>query len=117
MLKPLQPRTITKHTEELGVKERLQLLTILPTEGDAITLRIIQDLRRELSFTEEETERFQIVANGQTVNWNRELEIPKAVEMGPKALGLIRERLSELSESKKLLLDYLPLYEHFVSGE
>ena len=112
-----QPRTITKHTEELGVKERLQLLTILPVEGDALTLRIVQDLRRELSFSEEETAELKLVTSGQTVNWDETEDKPKAVAMGPKALGLIRERLSELSEAKKLLLDYLPLYERFVSGE
>ena len=109
-----QPTPIT-HSEELGLLERFQLLTILPTEGDIVTVRIVADLRRELAVTEEEIVRYGVVQTGEQLKWNTEVDNSKSVSMGPRAMALIAQVLRGMSDKKKLTIDYLPLYERFAN--
>ena len=103
-------------TYDLSVVERLQLLDILPQEGDVVTLRIIADLRRELSFSEQEIAASNLVTTGNQVTWNPSATTVKSIELGPKALSTIVETLTRLSAEKRLHLAKLPLYERFVEG-
>lgn len=102
---------------ELSVVERLQLLDILPQDGDVVTLRIIRDLQRELSFTEQEIAESNIKTTGNQVSWNPASVATKPIDLGPKALSIIVETLSRLSAEKRLHMAKLPLYERFVEGE
>ena len=45
---------------KLGVKERIVLGSILPSEADFITLKIVRGLRESLSFTDEELQILKI---------------------------------------------------------
>jgi len=102
---------------ELNITDRIQLLDTLPAEGDIVTLRIVRDLRTELSFSEKEIEKVNLRTAGQSVQWNPEVELIKAVEIGPKALVLISTSLEKLSTNGRLSLDKLSLYEQFVEGK
>jgi len=106
---------------ELGVGERLQLLEVLPAEGDVTALRIIRSLREELSFSEAEHQAFKIettqLPDGrQTIKWEIPAEKPKRIKVGVKALAMITEALEEKNRQKKLPLGYLPLYEKFIGN-
>ena len=59
---------------KLGVKERIVLGSILPSEADFITLKIVRGLRESLSFTDEELQILKIQQSEGMVNWDIEGE-------------------------------------------
>jgi hypothetical protein len=101
---------------KLTVVERLSLLNILPQQGDILTLRIVRELTEALSFTEEEHEALGLTQEEGRVVWKSEADIPKEVEIGTKATEIIHDTLMELNQKKKLLPDYIPLWDRFVGG-
>jgi len=96
----------------LNVHERLVLLSIIPKEGDYVTLRILRELRMALGLTEEEIKKWNVVQADTRVTWdeNGEAEIP----IGEKAMGIIIDTLRELSNRNKLNENSLELYEKFI---
>lgn len=105
---------------KLNVFERLNLLSILPREGDFITLKILRELREDLSFSEEENAKldFKQLDDGR-VSWNNKVakDLIKDVKIGRKAESIIREELEKLNSQKKLKDIHLELYEKFVEDE
>ena len=104
---------------ELTVMDRLMLLQVLPKEGDFLSLRILRELKEELSFTEEEQAALELKQNREagTVNWNLESERaqgPKDVPIVEKATDLIVEALKGLNSRKQLTEAHMPIYERFV---
>jgi len=104
----------------LTVFERLNLLSILPQEGDFTSLKIIRELREDLSFNEQENEKLNFeYLNDNKVSWNKKVakDLIKDVKIGHKAESIIREELEKLDKQKKLKDIHLELYEKFVEEE
>jgi len=102
---------------EFSVKDRLILLGILPKEGNITTLKIVRNLREELSFNEEEHKLLNFTQNGNLTNWNLEPAVKKEIEIGEKATDVIVETLKGLDKNKKLHEDHLPLWDLFVEAD
>lgn len=98
----------------LNVYERLILLNILPAEGDITTLRIVRDLRADLSFSEVEHAALSFQREGTAIKWNSAADKAVEIPIGPRGHTLIADRLAALSKEGKLTLEHLPLYERFV---
>jgi hypothetical protein len=100
----------------LNTKERLILLASLPKEGDFTTLKIVRNLREDLSFSEEEYKvlNFVVQPNGGGVKWNDKGEKPKEISIGEKATDVIVDALKRLNAEKRLTEDHFALYEKFV---
>ena len=101
---------------ELGVGDWIVLLSILPSQGDVLTVRIVHDLKQALSFTEEEHESLQIKVEDDKVRWGGADGV-KEIPIGPRAHVLIGDTLKGLDEEKKITEDHLGLWEKFVDGE
>lgn len=103
---------------QLNVMERMILLNILPKEGDYSTLKILRQLREELSFSEEEHKvlDFSKPADG-VIQWDNDKDFSKEIQIGPKANQIIVESLEYLNNTKKLNEQTMPLYERFVLPE
>lgn len=98
----------------LTVLERLLLLRLLPRQGNLTTLRIVRDLERELSFSEEEHAALQFVNNADgSVSWQSGADGAKDVEFGDVARGLVRKGLGELDKAEGLLMGHLTLVDKF----
>ena len=100
----------------LSVFERLSLAGIVPRAGDITTLRIVRELERELSFSEEELKALQFKHEDGNIRWNPEADVLKDVPIGDVGKKIIKDALVRLSESKKLTMDLFGLYERFVEG-
>ena len=98
---------------KLSVGERLVLLSILPGEGDFLTIKIIRQLRERLSFTEEEHKQYQFVQAEGRVSWQGGND-SKPIEIGDKANEVIVAALKKLDEAKLLRDEHYTLYEKFV---
>ena len=98
---------------ELDVRERLILISVVPQEGNFVTLKVIRSLQEALSFSEEEHKLYKFVESEGTVTWDDTTEQVKEVEIGEKATDIIVEALKKLDESKQLKLEHYSLYEKF----
>lgn len=98
----------------LGVFERLNLLNILPERGDFLTLKIMRQLREELSFDEAEIAALEFNQDGGRVRWKSEADKPKQIEIGARARETIAEILKGLDAQKQLQNEHMQLYERFV---
>lgn len=98
----------------LDVAERLATLSVLPREGNYATLKILRELRMNLSFTESELEEWEIVSNLELglINWgtNGEAEIP----IGEIATGIIVDALRKLDGQSGLEEHMMDIYEKFI---
>lgn len=98
----------------LGVGDRIVILSILPSEGDLATIRIVHDLRQALSFTEEEHKAFEIEVTDDGMKW--EGGEVKEIPIGPRAHVLIAEALEALDKEEKLTEDFLDIWDKFVAS-
>jgi hypothetical protein len=103
---------------ELNVKERLTLLDILPREGDYTTIRIVRELREQVSFSDEEHAAydFQYTEDGR-MTWNAEAVQSRDFLFAPKARHIIEEALVKADKAKKLTSDHVSVYEKFFPPE
>ena len=99
---------------KLNLIERLKVLQILPTEGNFITLNIVQKLKESLAPTEEEFKEFEIVENAGNISWNEKGRIYKEIELGEKATDIIKEALKKLDEENKLTEFHISVYKKFI---
>jgi len=98
---------------ELGIADRLVILSILPKEGDITKIRVIRELREELSFDSTEHERIKFENKGDIIEWNGEAVI-KDILIDDVRKNIIRTAFKELNSSGKLNEQHIPLYEKFV---
>ncbi len=98
----------------LNVHERLLVLGVLPKETNYVNLKILDELRMNLSYSEDEQEEWKIDINKETqiVKWkeNGEADIP----IGEKATGIIVDQLRKLDKQDKLTLSLMSVYEKFI---
>jgi len=97
------------------VLERILLLRILPRgkPGSLVVLRIIQDLERTLSFSEEEHAMLKFEEKPGSLHWDPKAAVMKEVEFRPKAQAMIVEAIRELDEAEMLTMEWLGLCDKF----
>jgi hypothetical protein len=99
---------------KLTVGERLVLMSVIPSEGDFVMLKVIRKLQEDLSFSEEEHKQYKFVQAESRVSWNDKADQDKEVEIGEKAKDIIVLALSKLNDEKKLKFEHFTLYEKFI---
>lgn len=100
---------------ELNILERLMLGSILPPQGDIVTLKLVEDLKMAVAFTEEEIADCEIEHEEGRVNWNpKAAEYFKEIPIGPKTMSLIVGELEKRNEEKTLTAEFISLYEKFM---
>lgn len=102
---------------KLMIEERCARLAVLPQEGDITTLRIIRDLRNELSWTEDETKKVNLRQEGASILWDKNADEGKDIDIGAKAAELILKGFQQVSMAKTMPLAYLAVYEKFAPKE
>jgi len=100
---------------KLPVSDRLILLGVLPKEGDFTTLKILRQMKDDLSFSEEEHKILKIRQEGEMMFWEEGLE-DKEINFGEKATDIIVDAFKKLNDQKKLRIEHMELYEKFVEG-
>lgn len=101
---------------QLDVRERLTILTLLPQEGNFMTLKIVRDLKGELGFSEEEYKLLEFKQTGNSVAWENSKDPLKDVEIGEIAREIIAEPLKKMDEDGKLRDEHFLLYMKFVEA-
>lgn len=101
---------------KVTVAERLILLSILPRKGNITTLKIVQKLGQDLSFSEEEHKLCKFVQNKESgaISWDNDKETVKNVPIGAVAKQIIADAFKRLNKKEELIPAHIPLYEKFV---
>jgi len=112
-------RELADDMVSLSIPERIALLSILPKEGNIVTLKILRDLGNNLGLTEMEVKESEIEMEAGMLRWNAEAvsKMDKAIPMGDKAREVMVEALTALSDQNKMGMVHLALYERFVTEE
>jgi hypothetical protein len=81
-----------------------------------MTLKIVRDLRGELSFSEKEHEELNLQSFGDRITWDDNAP-QKDIEFGPQALEIITTRLKELNDSEQLTVADVTVWDKFIKEE
>jgi hypothetical protein len=96
---------------ELNVKDRIVLLNVLPREGSLTTIRLLRELREELSFSEDEHTAVELHDEDGRVQWVG--DIVKDVAVGPRALAIIIAEFDAMDANGTFKDEMLDTYEKF----
>ena len=99
---------------KLSVADRLIILSVLPQEGDITTLKILRQLKTDLSFSEEEHKLLKFRQEEDKLFFEENIVTDKEIELGEKATDIIANAFKELNNRKRLREEHIPLYEKFV---
>ena len=105
------------------ILERIHLLGLLPQQGDYELLDETRNIRKILSFNEEETRKFDIevehVGDQTKVTFNKEVaeDYISDIKLSPRLSSYFTDVLETLSNEKKLHEGLMSLYEKFVLGK
>ena len=99
---------------ELSVAERFAILSILPVRGDYITLKVLEQLRMGLAFTEKEIKDYGIVTDSENQRVDWKTDKVNDLPIGEVATGLIVKSLKELEIRKELPVNLVDVYEKFI---
>jgi len=102
---------------ELSVLERLMAIGVLPAEGDYTTLKILNQLKLSLSFSEKEYEEFGIVVDIEKSQTKWATDGAVEIPIGEKATDILVKALKDKNRQKKLSADMMTLYEKFVPSD
>jgi len=100
----------------LTISERFRLIELLPTEGNIIILKRLQDLRNVLIPSESEEKEINLRQEGNQLMWDgldHETDIP----IGESVIDLITEKYKKLNGEDKLSLRDISLYEKFIPSD
>lgn len=98
----------------LSVKERIVISNILPKQSSFMDYGILQDLKQDLSFSEDERERMEMKQDGDYVIWNQEKEEKKNIKIGKRGIEIIISSLKRLDEENKIDNHNADVYKRFV---
>jgi len=105
---------------KLNVAERLNLMTVLPAEGNFVTLKVIRDLLEVLGIKSEEHKKYDLreepTGSGKWV-WNNAGIEEKDFDVSETAAGIIATELKKLDADGKLKQNHFSLYEKFVQDK
>ena len=99
---------------QLTAMERFAMLSILPAEGNYLTLVAIRVLREELAFDEEAQKEYGIsVTEEGTVNI-LELEETATFDVPDTIYAMVKDKLKNLERTSKLTADHISLFEKLI---
>ena len=98
---------------KLNVGERLMVISVIPKEGDFVTIRMVRGLISKLGLSAEEIQDFEVKSEEGNVMWNAKGSVPLDFEFHYAETDLIKKSLRKLEEEKKLNQDTIGVYEKF----
>lgn len=100
---------------QLNISERLTLVNVLPEKGNFETMKVIEALKDVLYPSEEESKKFQIVTEGNSVSWNAEGAKEVDIKISKAQKELLADCLLKLDEKEELTFAHYSVYKKFKS--
>ena len=102
---------------KLNIADRLNLIGVLPAEGNYATQKVVRDLRDRIGFDEKELTAIDYKVVGDRVTWDQDKAKEKEYDFGKYEMEVIAEALEQLDKEEKLTVQTTPLYERFVKNK
>ena len=103
---------------KLLIADRINLSNILPEKGNAVNMKLLRDLKGELSFSEQEIKKYKIkaeqVENEIQYNWKSEFDTEKEIKIGATLNVLIVDIFKDLDAKEEITDSLLNLYGKFM---
>jgi len=100
---------------KLNVGERLVTISVLPKEGNFVTIRMIRTLISRLGLSAEEIKSYEVAEVDGNVRWNANGSLSQPFVFADAEIDLIKKSLKKLDEENKLNQDTFLVYEKFCS--
>ena len=97
----------------LTIADRFAILSILPAEGSFATLKLVRELREELSLTQTEIKDQKVEQVDDQITWANGAKT-KEIEFGDFNAEMIKNALKTLNDNAKLEERHYSIYEQFV---
>lgn len=91
----------------LNIKDRLTLISILPTSGKIVELVEVMEIVKMIKFSEEERQRVKYKEDNGRVYWDPSLDIGRDFEFTYEQVGIIKDAVKKLDEEDKVTLSTL----------
>ena len=99
---------------ELTIQNRILLLNILPKEGNILTLKLMRELKEELSFSEKEISENKIEYTDVRIDWDESKKYTKDVDISDVSMKTIKDSLKTLDQKGKLREEHISLWDLFM---
>jgi len=102
---------------KLGILDRIALLSVLPTEGNFVTMAIVKDLHEKVMIHKKEREAigFTLTESGRG-HWNTEKAKEVEYEFDEAEHEVVRKALEKMDQREQLGQDHLGIYKLFMKG-
>lgn len=99
---------------KLDVGERMVVVSILPKEGNFLTLRVLRTLVSRIGLTAEEIKEFGVTQENDRIVWNQKGYELVEFDLADVELDIIKQELKKLDSENRLTQDMFSIYEKFV---
>jgi hypothetical protein len=107
-------------TVGLNIYERVLLWSVVPKEGDIVTLKALQAVKERIANTDAENVEYKFESvDGRTTFdvMSAKASAPTEFSFSRKEWKLVEDKLRQLEKDKKLSFEHLSLYEKFCEAE
>jgi len=104
----------------LEIGERLALTSLLPKEGNFLTLRIVKSITEKVNLKDAEIKEWNVKAGESspgvtTFSWSQDTNTETEIEFSEAETDLLRKELNKLDHQNKLTFSNISAFEKFCS--
>ena len=92
---------------ELNVKDRLTLVTILPSQGKMTDLVEVLELIKLIKFSDEERDIIKYTEQDGRIMWDTSKDIPKEIDINYEQLRIVKDVITKLDNEGKISFSIL----------
>lgn len=92
---------------DLNVKDRLAIISILPTQGNITDLVEVMEIIKKIKFNEQEKQDLNFIEEGSKITWDTSLEKNNTFDFNFEQIKLIKQTIDKLNELNKIDINIL----------
>lgn len=101
----------------LKLLDRFAVLDSLPKQGTYVQMQIAKGLAEVLNMKAAEMQSKEVVAEGNSMHWNPEKDVPEEFELSKIEFDAVAEGFRKLDKEGQLEPRHMNAYEVFVNGK
>lgn len=98
---------------KLNILNRILIFSILPKEGNLVTMKTLKSLKNKIAFSEDDVNEYEIRVEDNHYHWNPEKEVEIEFDFTEGEAKLVKDGLKKLDEEKAITEQYYELCELF----
>lgn len=92
---------------DLNVKDRLAIISILPTQGSITDLVEVMEIIKKIKFSEQEKRDLSFSEDNGKITWDMSLEKDNSFDLSFEQVRLIKQTIDKLNEANKIDINIL----------